>query len=382
MARTECRLIWYSSSAHLDQVHTGFMMLHQGGLIRLSQRLSKTPFAPSSLPHLKASAGAHLTALVNGELRIHYDCHDAVELNEQRLADCDFYFKRSFSASYVGSLPKPGAQVLPLGLNYRVLPDAPELHSLHRALMVRGARAKLATSLETLDDLNWVKYTPRVRELQALPDPDAPPRVLFLVAAYDPDDKANRSPQKRAEIQQTNAMRARCIELLRRALGARFYGGFIPGPYSCRAFGGLLANEADVTRKRQYIDLLKSFPICVATTGLHGSIGWKFAEYVALSKAIVSEKLNYQVPGDLAEERNYLEFASPEQCVEQAARLLESREERGRLMFNNARYYQAYLRPDVLVLNSLLKALSASYAAAASGVEPQFAPQRVAVRYA
>jgi hypothetical protein len=382
MARTECRLIWYSSSAHLDQLHTGFLMLHQDGLIRLSQVLSNRPFPRSPLQHLKEAAGAHLTVVVNGGMRLHYDCHDAVELNEQRLEDCDFYFKRSFSEAYVAALPKPRARVLPLGLCYKVLPDAPELHTLHRTLMVRGAGAKLATSLETLDDLNWLKYTPRVRDLQALPEPDAPPRVLFLAAAYDPYDKPERSPKKSAEIERTNEMRARCIELLRSSLGAHFYGGFVPGPYSSRAYPRLLVDEADVTRKRHYIRLLRSFPVCVATTGLHGSIGWKFAEYVALAKAIVSEKLNYQVPGDLAPERNYLEFTSPEQCVEQAARLLESRDERSRLMFNNARYYQAYLRPDVLVLSSLLRALSASQVAPASGAEPQFTPRIVAARSA
>jgi hypothetical protein len=100
--------------------------------------------------------------------------------------------------------------------------------------------------------------------------------------------------------------------------------------------------------------------ICVATTGLHGSIGGKFAEYVCLSKAILSEKLQYAVPGDLREGRNYLEFTTADECVEQAWRLFSDRALRNRLMCNNARYYNAWLRPDMLILNSLLTAYGAT----------------------
>ena len=101
--------------------------------------------------------------------------------------------------------------------------------------------------------------------------------------------------------------------------------------------------------------LLREFPIGIATTGLHGSIGWKLAEYVSYSKAIVTEKLNYRVPGHFEKELNYLDFVSPEGCVESAARLFQNYSLRCQLMINNYRYYQSYLRPDSLVLNTLLK---------------------------
>ena len=46
---------------------------------------------------------------------------------------------------------------------------------------------------------------------------------------------------------------------------------------------------------------------------------------MAFSKAILTEKLIYGVPGDFESERNYLEFASPETCVDAAIRLVEDR---------------------------------------------------------
>jgi hypothetical protein len=38
---------------------------------------------------------------------------------------------------------------------------------------------------------------------------------------------------------------------------------------------------------------------------------------------------------------------------------MESRDERCRLMLSNARYYQSHLRPDALLLNTLLTVLPA-----------------------
>jgi hypothetical protein len=359
MPRPECRLIWYSTGGHLQQLFTGFVMLHARGLVGLSQARSREPLSSGPAHHLKNVGGAHLTVVINGEIRVHYDCHDAAELHEEQLERCDFYFKRSYSQPYVDSLKRHAGKVLPLGLFYRVLPERFHLASIERALLgSRGLRETLNSLVDAVDVRNWLKYSARVRELEALPEPDQPPRVLFLAAAHDPYRRAERAPQKIEEMRLINDTRARCIRLLRKALGPRFFGGFIHTRYSAANYGDCLAADDAVTRKRNYIKLLKSFPIGIATTGLHGSIGGKFAEYVALSKAIVSEPLNYQVPGELQAGRNYLEFASPEQCVEQAMHLMEHREERTRKMLNNALYYQSYLRPDALVLNSLLKVLS------------------------
>jgi hypothetical protein len=113
----------------------------------------------------------------------------------------------------------------------------------------------------------------------------------------------------------------------------------------------------EATSQKNYLQTLKSFPICVATTGLHRSNGWKLAEYVAFSKAILTEKLAFEVPGRFKPERNYLEFSSPDDCVHCALRLIEDRSLRLALMRNNAAYFQLYLRPDRLIQNALTAAL-------------------------
>ena len=192
--------------------------------------------------------------------------------------------------------------------------------------------------------------------MQAAPNLRADPNVLFLVAAYDPYDDPSRSQEKIEDRIFINETRARCIRLLKDALGPRFTGGFSPSRYAAEQYPDLVVAR-DSTSQVQYLRTLRSFPICVATTGLHGSTGWKLAEYVAFSKAILSERLVYDVPGTFAPGRNYIEFTSPEECLNGAVRLIEDVALRQKLMQSNAAYYRDYLRPDALVRNALTTAL-------------------------
>jgi hypothetical protein len=102
---------------------------------------------------------------------------------------------------------------------------------------------------------------------------------------------------------------------------------------------------------------MKQSSIGIASTGLHGSIGWKFAEYVAAAKAIVSEPLLASIPGAFEKGKNYLEFETVDGCVNSVWRLLEDEDLRYQMMKNNFEYYRSSLEPSQLVLNSLLTVL-------------------------
>ena len=80
-------------------------------------------------------------------------------------------------------------------------------------------------------------------------------------------------------------MRAQTIEILRETFGSRFNGGFIHTEYAERHFPRQLVADNRYSEQGAYIDLLRRHPICIATAGLHGSVGWKLGEYVAFSKA-------------------------------------------------------------------------------------------------
>ena len=359
MSAISCRLLYQSASPHLQQLYTGFRLLHRSGFLHLSQQRRPTTVRyESNAPHLRDAGHAHLDALVGDGLRLHFDTHDAEELALGELASCHFYFKRSWLPQVVESLPAgQRRKVLPLGLNYRVLPDVVDPFEMRRALSLTGAStATLATFKQALDTNNRFGFQPRVRLMEAAPALRADPNVLFLVAAYDPYDDPQRSQEKIDDRISINETRARCIKLMKDALGPRFTGGFSQSRFAAEQYPDLLAPPG-TTGQSHYLRTLSSFPICVATTGLHGSTGWKLAEYVAFSKAILSERLVYEVPGTFAPGRNYLEFTSPEECLTGAIQLIEDVALRQRLMQSNALYYQEHLRPDALVRNALLTAL-------------------------
>lgn len=178
--------------------------------------------------------------------------------------------------------------------------------------------------------------------------------MLFMARAWDPKGElAELTEEEKRERVYINEMRARCIRLLRDELGPHFYGGFARTSYAMDNFKELLVEDALVSGKKRYVSLLHDYPICIATAGLHGSIGWKMGEYVAFSKAIVSERLNCSVPGDFTCGRNYLEFDTPEMCLEQTMKLVEGRGLRAQMMEDNWTYYNMHLMPDRLIMRTL-----------------------------
>jgi hypothetical protein len=183
-----------------------------------------------------------------------------------------------------------------------------------------------------------------------------------MARAWDPADEPDREPRQREERFELNEMRARCVILLRKEFGPAFTGGFKHTPYALEHHHEVLLEHAELASKRSYLGLLAAHPICIATTGLHGSIGWKFGEYVAFSKAIVSEKLLYSAPGNLAAGVHYLEFRTPEECVAAAVGLFKDRERRGAMMQANSEYYGRYVRPNRLIARTLETALPAHLA--------------------
>lgn len=359
VSKIKCKLISHSLSHHLSQIYTGFLLLAKRGLIELEQELSDDAIIDKTrVQHLQDARHAHLTVVLNDQLTIHYDTHDAIEVDEQYLQNCDIYFKRSFSESYIGKTLKYSNKIFPLGLNYKVLSNDVDWLAVKRVFGLNyKLNQKCAALFESLDIYNFIKATPRLKALEALPY-NLPAKALFLVTAYDPYNNPERSEFKAEERAHINESRANCIRLLRRELGDKFFGGFQQTDFTVKHYKNLLVPDNRITRKGNYLKNLRSYPICIATTGLHDSIGWKFAEYVALSKAIVSEKLMFEVPGDFAKDKNYLEFTTPEECVTQSLTLMEDPQLRYQMMINNARYYQSNLKPDCLILNTLLKSLS------------------------
>ncbi|EKD70251.1 MAG: hypothetical protein ACD_46C00586G0002 [uncultured bacterium] len=339
-------------------------MLAENGIIDVTQHIIR-PYIHNTnvIQYLKNSEHAHLVVELLSELNqrvvLYFDNHDAMEIDEKNLQACDIYFKRSFSRQYINEFhAKYAENIFPLGLNYHVLPNKSSIIDLHRNISLsRSISSKFDNFLSYIDRRNIIKFQPRLQNIQSLPLCALKPKVLFMVAAYDPYNTPERPKAKIEERRHNNEVRANCVRLLRKELGPNFYGGFVPNKYAIMKYKDVLLDNPINAKKQNYLQILSNFSICIATTGLHGSIGWKFAEYVAFSKAIVSEKIQYEIPGHFQSEHNYIEFSSPDTCVDQSIRLLTNEQLRTKLMFNNSIYYHHYVKPDSLVMNAILLAL-------------------------
>jgi hypothetical protein len=233
-------------------------------------------------------------------------------------------------------------------------------YALHRAgLHSWGHWLKSAARAAGLDRvLGSHLFTPRMHDLEALPAPQARPRVLFLAEAWDPAQAlTDASAQERVA---TNDMRAACMRGLKQTLGAEATCGFRATPFAKAAFPNLVVSDARLASKPNYLALVREHPICIASHGLHQSTGWKFAEYLSMSRAIVAEPLQTKLPGSIQPGVNYLEFASAAQCVEQVERFMAQPLLRAKMMLANRIYYLSQLRPCALVSQAIKKVLVCS----------------------
>jgi hypothetical protein len=325
--------------SHAEQIIAGFCELAHSGRIDLAfVRASRSGPRPR----------VQIRATVEGR-RVAYDTWDDgldglfdPGAADGGLGDFDFCFKRSFDpkrhAASTGT-----CRIEPLGLNYLVSPNSARLRDRIRLLDARRVAQRL------------VGHERQMRRFEIPPAPDRDPVVLFMTRAWDPDDASD--PRVRDDWAALNESRAAYVRALREEFGSRFYGGLHADEFSRHEYGDCLLPSRWSGSQRAFLERMHRSSICVASTGLMSSIGWKMAEYVAASRAIVSETLRYVVPGGFARDRNYLEYGSTQELLMAVERLLADDALRHGLMRANWAYYQAWVRPDALVLNTILTAL-------------------------
>lgn len=325
---------------HHSQIYTGFRRLHRLGFIALRQR----PWRACPLAEPLRDARKSIIVRVDGALAC-YDLQDGRGLITECLDGVSAYFKRGFDPRIMGQLSSARrARVRPLGLNYRVWDDGIDPFGVTRALR-SGSAGSLLRSLG-LDP----RFVPRLSMLESPPPFGSAPRVLFLTRLWDTGKvQFFDGIRSHAEV---DAMRIACLRALKAEFGSAFVGGIAPGPLAARCDPDLVVDPRMVS-KRNYLELMKGIPICVTTAGLFDSNGGKLGEYVACSRAVVCEPLVHSVPGDFVAGENYLEFTSPEACVEQVGLLMSNRALRERMMLRNFQYYQSFLKPEWLVLNTI-----------------------------
>ncbi len=336
MQKINCEITAHSNFEHLQQVFTGFYLLKRQGLINLTQKIKKVPHELFREVHTKVE--------INGKT-VYYDMHDCGVILPQYMEGVDFYFKRSYSPKMIAELPEDKQKlVYPFGFNYQVLADGFDSLLLQRATFYQGKE-----KLKRIINGFGFRKTATLNNLEAKPDFRTEPKVLFMARAWSDVDHKKQSNL----AEQISRERAECIRALRKEFGKRFFGGLLIDDYSQKHFPDVLLPDNSLAKQTNYLNLLKTYPICIATKGLCNSNGWKIAEYVALSKSIVTEKILFEVTGNFKKDKHYLEFETPDQCVEQCVKLFEDKSLREQMMKNNWDYYQNYQRPDKIIWNTI-----------------------------
>lgn len=295
--RVTGELVVSANSQHLYQVITGFLLLQKASIVNVSLRFDK-----DYRPRLPT---AHIAELrVEDGVTIAYDMIDGynfagpVALSEY-LNRVDCYFKRSFDAASHANVAN-GSRIVPFGLNYPVTVN----HRFFAGLGPTGLlglperAARLIVGARSLD----------VSRFEDVPRHHSDPQILFQTRTWDPAEVAETNDDWRVEREQMNEMRATCVRLLRQEFGGRFHGGFMPTEHARQHFSDCVIG-ADMASKRRYMQTLKDTDVCIATAGLHSSNGWSLGEYIAASKAIVSQRLRYDVPA-FREGHHYLGFST------------------------------------------------------------------------
>ena len=353
-APVACRLRCWSNDHHLRQLYTGLSILHRRGHIRLAQEFVPAPPPDSDKPqYLRFASMGYASLEIRGQM-VGFDMIDSSDLDEEMLRSCDWYFKRSLALS-APKLPHGSARLRPWGLNYQVECDHFDWFALERDWRLGSGLMKFREIRRHLPGSGAASMA--LRRLEH-PPAESEPKILFLTRVWDHDDDPGRSDEKRRHFMELNAMRAECVRRLRKAFGSRFSGGLADTPLARSLFPDAIFREPALTRKKAYLNLVKSHSIGVTTGGLHGSLGGKLGEYVAMSRAVVTERLECRVAGNFREGTHFLSFATPEQCVDQVKLLMEDRATRTAMMAANHRYYRDYLDPTRVIANALAQVLA------------------------
>ena len=334
----------YFPSPHLSQIYDGFQKLKKAGIIDLSIR---TATGNSTKPLL--------TVIVDGTHKVIYDTLDGLNWVDNISTDenlkhykntiqADFYFKRSYNQAVASNAPA-NCKVYPLGLNYSFTPEGSFPMSIKEMLVDIAKNNFIVSKFYT-------KYSFVSSDFECPPNLSREGGVLFLARLWNPDDV--KEEQLKTEREAINKNRIASIRACQKEFGARFTGGLQDDSFS-RLHAKDLIVPFSLTRKESFLKAIKDHDVCIATTGLHDSIGWKFGEYVAASRGIVSESLCYEIPGDFKEGKNYLTFTDENALVEKTRTLLADKDALSTMMNNNFQYYNNFLRPDKLVLNTLLQ---------------------------
>jgi hypothetical protein len=362
--RWRVRLVADPLGMHSWSLVAGLTLLAEQGDLDLS-------FVSARSRHLPPARQAPWLDVVDHETRSAWsmcvDFADAPQLTGERPAMADVVLKRSCQPAAVPEDLRD--RLLPYGLSYRCRSGREGLmlrHSLHSlpsaaaappgsswGVRTRAVRAAWpATQVARLVQARrrperTAHGIPRLlSSFETPPDVAAEPLVLFQTRVWPesgPDDHR----------QWVNEERAGLVRLLRARLGDRFQGGLQPSPTAAARYPDLVTTLP--SEPVAFLSVVHRCAVVVVLAGLRGATAAQVPEGLAGSRALVVARPASRLPEPLVDGTHVSFFDDAEGCVSACEALLDApdlvEERRARAWA----YYQASVRPDVLVRNRLLE---------------------------
>lgn len=330
---------YFVRGIHCAQIITGFHELKRRSGIRVQFE-----------DHTCDDVYPYKTAIVEAVFKNHLIVYDMLDgYNEPKAIQwfynrCDLYFKRSFSEYENACMGLDTGKIYPLGFNYHVSYLGNPCEGRFVDQMKEAIKLFVGKETNSLFNRRAFEVLPVYRTKEEI-------KVLFLARLWSND--SSLPPELNEERERINTMRIDIIETLRRELPENFIGGLSNSSIAIKLAPHLCVSD-DISSRKNYLNTMHSCDICIGTTGLHKSIGWKTAEYIAASKGLVLEYPYYQVPGHFEENKNYLAFTSADHCLESVLFLMNHPDELYSMRKENHEYYLNYLAPSALALNSIM----------------------------
>lgn len=338
---------------HLYQIIAGLELLRRNGKIDLDIECL-SPASPYRLPY-------NMLEVDCGGRRIIFDMNDGydnlfeaqgdyVGFYNKILDKCDILYKRSFNEELNNRLTDSG-KIRKTPPNFLVTVKGNPAHIPMPCDPGYEKAKKIIRMLPFSQYYNGFIYE---GNFKAKPFVNSEPKILFMARLWDPmgESEGRLNEEKSEERRRINESRANCIKRCRKEFGSRFFGGITYSDFAKKDYPELLLDNSKIGKKNTYLKLMKNFDIHIATSGLHKSTGWKFAEYIAASKAIVSEPLTYSSVGGLADKINYLSFTNEYDCCERIEELFDS-QKRYKMMHANEKYYDEFMNCEKFAARAL-----------------------------
>lgn len=355
-----------SQEQHLSQICVGYKLLENKGILKIKEvklcpELKKTyHFAPI------------MEVIINNKI-IAYDLSDGYQnilkdsIFDNSISHVDLYYKRSYDINKHNNLINK-SKIKPLGLNYQCSCKNNPFLEIDKSQdykgiinYIRNKYYKIRAYQTFYSKIHYsvfehnhhyknynLLFSCRLWDLNSI----SPESIQETYPYLDFQEAKNEYDRIINETNLLNEQRIDIVRTLKKEFKNRFIGGIEYSNFSMKKCSDLVIPLSN-SNKFSYMKHVHSNIIGISSVGLHQSIGWKFAEYVAASKAIISDSLNYSLPGNFNRKKNYIEYSSTDDLITKANDLLSDINQIHYIESNNRDYYEKYLRPDSLVYNTI-----------------------------